>query len=221
MPRNWQALTQGEGFSNVMRLVHLAMRQDNIDQDAIRSALVKARRVEYEATLSKMAAEIGCDRSALVSEGDTLNELNQLSTVDAQSMINTYNYDLAVAIITIRTETPTANRHVYAKRLATWDSNRSEWKNKQVAMNTVLTSRSMAQRDFMRLNTNLEGKARLIGPDPAAEPICQGWLNRGLVPADVAADNPSPFHPNCPHSWEFSLGWIDDRDKDCEGLWMG
>lgn len=218
MPRDWQALTNSEGFSDVMKLVHLAARQDMVDQEAIRAQLVKARRREYETTITELAQSLGCDKQSIVREGEILNELNELSANDARSMVNTYNYDLAVAIIAIRTETPSANRNTYAARLRTWDANRAEWKNKQVAENTVLTARSLAQRDFARFN-NIEGKAQLVGPNPAAEPICQGWLNRGMVPIQVAINNPAPYHLNCPHSWQMIP--IKATKEECQDLWTG
>lgn len=218
MPRDWRELINSDGFSDTQRLVHLAMRLDSVDQESIRGQLVKARRREYETTITDMARSVGCDKQSIVREGEILNELNELSANDAQSMVNTYNYDLAVAIIAIRTELPTANRNTYAARLRTWDANRSEWKNKQVAVNTVLTARSLAQRDFMRFN-DIGGQAQLRGPAPAAEPICQGWLNRGLVDVQVAIDNPSPYHLNCLHVWEMELDQLD-RGR-CRDLWTG
>ena len=217
MPRNWRFLI--DDLPDVQKLVHLAMRQDRTDIQNIRSSLVKARRREYENTLNGLAKEAGCERSAMVSEGEILNEINALSKRDAESMTNTYNYDLGIAIIAIAKKTPTANRHVYAHRLSTWDTNRSEWKNAQVATNTVLTSKALAQRDFARFNTNIEGTAILVGPFPAAEPICEGWHRRGQVSIAVANANPSPFHPNCPHFWEQRIKKLG-RD-DCNDLWMG
>ena len=217
MPRNWQDLVSG--LSDVNKLVHLSMRQDSADTENIRSSLVKARRREYESELNSLAKSAGCSRSAMVSEGETLNEINDLSKQQADSMVNTYNYDLGIALIAIRTETPTANRHTYARRLAEWDKNRAVWKNAQVATDTVLNSKSLAQRDFMRFNTNVESTATLAGPNPAAEPICQGWLDRGKVPAQTAINNPSPFHANCPHPWEFTPKKLDKGE--CDSLWMG
>ncbi len=219
MPRDWQKLTNSDGFSNVMRLVHLAMRQDATDEQALRTELLKARRSEYEATLTELATGLGCTgRQGRLGEGPILSQLNETSEADAKSIVNTYNYDLAIAVIAIRTEVPTANRHVYAKRLQTWETNRDKWKNEQISLNTNLTARSLAQADFMA-NNPVEGTARLVGPDPAAEPICQGWLNRGNVPMETALANPSPFHFNCPHSWEYRLKKL--KKSECKDLWMG
>jgi len=219
MPPKWQALI--DSMTNVQRLVHLAMRYDMVQEEAIRAEILKARKREYEATLTEMAADVGCDsRRAMLSQGDLLTELNEASKADGQSMANTYNYDLGVAIIAISTETPTANRNTYAKRLQTWEGNRAKWKNPQVALSTSLSARTQAQRDFARFNPGLaDGEAVLIGPDPAAEPICQGWLNRGKVPAEVARRNPSPFHLGCPHFWEFALPKAEVGD--CRDMWLG
>ena len=219
MPRNWQSVVTGDNFSDVMKLVHLVFRQTTDNEEAIRAELVKARRREYEDTITALAAEAGCrDQRGRLTAGDELTELNELSRTDAESMVNTYNFDLAVAIMAIRTETPTANRHTMAKRLGTWETNRAKWKDAQVSLHTHLTARSAAQKAFMQ-NNGIDGAARLVGPNPAQEEICQGWLNRGEVPAQVAQANPSPYHPNCPHLWEYSID--KSTVDDCDTLWTG
>lgn len=217
MARDWSALV--DGMTDVQKLVHLVMRYDAVNEEAVRAQLLKARRKEYEATLTEMAAAAGCDNRAILGEGDILSELNDLSSADAKSIANTYNYEVGIAIIAIATETPTANRNTYAKRLRTWEENRGKHKDAQIAMNTNLTARTLAQRDFARFNRNATGQAELRG-GPAAEPICQGWLNRGRVPLQTAINNPSPFHMNCPHYWHF-LPAEQLSDDECADLWMG
>ena len=216
-PRDWQSLVDGE-FTDVQKLVHLVFRQTTDNEQAIRAELVRARRREYEDTLTAMLADSGCGGRGRLAEGPILSDLNEMSRTDAVSIVNTYNYDMAIALMAIRQENPRANRGLYAKRLDQWESKRAEWKNAQIALNVHLTARSRAQADFMR-NNGLDGRARLQGPDPAAEPLCQGWLNRGWVKSEVANSNPSPFHPGCPHAWHHE---IDKASVgDCEDLWTG
>jgi hypothetical protein len=220
MPRNWQAVVRSDEFTNVMRLVHLAMRQTEEQQESIRAALLKQRRREYEATLTEMARAAGCTgRRGRLDSGPILSELNEESKRDAESIVNTYNFDLGVAIQAVHTETPTANRFTYAKRLGDWERTRSKWKDPQVSMNTALTARSKAQEDFARFNPEaLEGTAILM-PRTAAEPICAGFVARGEVPGRVAIANPSPWHPNCPHVWIHQPAKIPR--EDCADLWLG
>jgi hypothetical protein len=219
MALDWKGLIQSEGFSNIMRLVHLSFRMDSQHQEAIRAELVRTRRRQYEASLTELAESAGCDRSALLSEGPILSELNEMSKTDAESIVNTYNYDLGLAIIAIKEETPTANRNVYAKRLGAWETQRAGWKDLQIATNTNLTARQQAQRDFFK-NNLVEATVKLIGPDPAAEPVCQAALDMGRVPVEVANEMDFPAHLNCVHT--FSDYKIKKLDKGkCAELWMG
>jgi len=217
MPQlDWRTLVAS--MTDVQKLVHLATRYDMVNEEALRAQLLKNRRNEYEATLNQLAAEAGCGRSAILSEGPVLSELNDLSRDDAMSIANTYNYELGIAILAISSDTPRANRFAYANRLAKWENRRAKHKDDQIATHTNLTARSLAQRDFNQFN-DIDGTAQLVGPNPAAEQICQGWLNRGMVTKQVAVNNPSPFHLGCPHVWDFTLKKLNR--EDCQDLWMG
>ncbi len=217
---NWQTIVRGDDFSNVMRLVHLAARMTDENVENLKAQLLRTRRRSFETELDRLSKTVGCDRKSIVDSGPELSAMSDLSATDAQSIVDTYNRDLALAVIVTRAETPRANRNTYASRLTKWDKNRSSWKDRQVAMQSVLDARSLAQKSFHELNPGLEGSAILIGPDPAREPICQGWLNRGRVDIQVAINNPSPFHLNCPHTWEITHTSKLNKDE-CRDLWMG
>lgn len=215
---DWQSLVQSEAFSNVMRLVHLAMRLDNFDEDRIRSDLLSSRRRAYENELTIQARRVGCSsRSGRLGNNESLTALNEDSKADAVSIVNTYNFDLAVAILNIKTETPTANRNTYVRRLGDWEEKRNAWKSEQIALNTEGTARAKAQADFYQFNA-IDGVAELK-PGQAAEPICQGWINRGEVPLREALNNPPPYHPNCPHVWRIKPERV--AAGECAELWMG
>lgn len=214
MPREWRPVV--DGMSDIQKKIHLAFRQTSDNVDATRRALLNARRREYEATITELAKLSGCgEKMGRLREGPTLTEINDMSRVEAEGIVNTYNYDLALAIVAIRESTPRANRYTYAKRLEAWHTNRAEAKDRQIAIHTNLTGRSLAQRDFAQLN-GLAGKARLMGPGPVC-PICQGWMMRGWVDIKVALRNPAPYHLNCPHWWDFKPEPVDD----CQELWVG
>lgn len=225
MPRNWQEVVQNEEFTPVQRLVHLAMRADAQQQSSIQASLLEVEKSSFETALTEMAKASGCtDRKGLLTDEGVLEQLNASSTEDSRSVVNTYNFDLATAIIGIRSMTPRANRFTYAKRLKEWDKNRSDWKSRQISMNSTLKARALAQAEFMSRNPDLDGFAILEGPNPAQEAICQGFLNRGRVPIQVALENPSPFHTGCPHTWRFvftRLGRKAQKDARCENMWLG
>jgi hypothetical protein len=216
VPRDWRSLV--DGFTPVQKLVHLAMRLDDFEVDRIKGQLLRTGRMAYENELTAQARLVGCkSRRGQLTSGPSLSALNDLYLQHATGIVNTYNYDLAGAILAIRSEVPTANRHVYARRLQGWDSRRKAWKNPQVEQSTTGYARAMAQRDFHRYN-NIDGVA-VLRPEAAACPVCAGWVARGEVNVRVAANNPPPYHPNCPHLWRVRPGRVPAGE--CADLWMG
>lgn len=214
--RNWQGRV--DDLPNVGKLVHLAMRMTDADVDRIKGELTKQRRRVYEDELTIQAARVGCPgRRGRLTAGPSLTELSDLSQRDAQSIVSTYNYDLSLAIEHIRAETPSANRHVYARRLAEWEQKRAQWKRAQISEYTEGTARALAQQDFHRFN-NMVGYANLK-PVEAVCPVCQGWVQRGDVPLHEAQNHPPPYHVGCPHLW---VTYPDQMPQsECPMLWMG
>lgn len=216
MARDWHSVV--EGMTNVQKLVHLAMRRDDFDAERVRTELLKVRRRAYEDELSIQAARVGCPgRSGRLENGAILSGLNEMCAEEAVGIGNTYNYDLAGAILNIAAEMPTANRYVYAKRLQVWEEKRTSWKALQIAEWTEGTARSRAQQDFYMLN-NIGGVAELM-PKSAVCPVCIGWVERGEVSLREAENNPPPYHLFCPHLWQTD----PDRvvKEECSLLWMG
>lgn len=213
---DWQAVVS-EKLSRVQALVHLAVRYDKTQTDAIRAELTKARQRAYNDELSIQARRAGCSRQGEMTGGPALSELDQASKDDAEAFANQYNADLAGAIIQIGSDTPTANRHTYAARLREWEGQRAEAKAGPLAGWAENTARSLAQQDFHG-NNKLEGSAHLE-PAEAKCPVCAGWVARGDVRLRVAMNNPGVFHFGCPH------GWVTDPEKisadECGELWMG
>ena len=208
-----------ERMSDVMRLVHLAYRRDSVDVEEWRGRILRMRRSAYEQELTIQAELVGCGGQAgRLGEGDILSEMNERSRDDAESIVNTFNYHLAAAIVNIRSEIPTANRHVYASRLQEWEQEYWGWKKPQIQQNSDIEARSQAQQDFYRFNGNLFGGGKLE-PTKAECPVCKGWVRRGIVPQQVALNNPPPYHPNCPHVWDLRPEQVPP--ESCPTLWMG
>jgi hypothetical protein len=217
MPRDWREQL-GE-LSRTQKIVHLAMRMDSTDVSRLRGELVKIRRRAYEQELSIQAGRVGCAGSTgRLTTGPALSSLNEMSQEDAESIVNTYNYDLAIAIQAIRSETPSANRNTYASRLREWETNRNSWKLPQIAQYTENTARSRAQADFYK-NNGIDGTA-VLEPGTAKCPVCQGWINRGEIPLKEAMKAPGNFHPNCPHLWTVNPAQKVKRGE-CADLWVG
>lgn len=216
MPREWEPVV--DDLTNVQKLVHLSMRQTADDIERIRGELLRTRRQAYEDELTIQAGRVGCPgRRGRLTTGPSLTELNNQSKEDAQSITNTYNYDLAFAAQHIASEVPTANRYTYAKRLGDWEAKRANWKKAQIAQYTTGTARALALSDFQRYN-DVQGYATLE-PKEAVCPVCIGWVKRGQVPLQEATNNPPPYHVNCPHNWLTKPGKVPKGE--CPNLWMG
>lgn len=216
MARDWQSLVAG--MPKVQQLVHFALRFAVFEVDRLRGELLRDGRRAYENELTRQARLVGCrSRRGDLSGGASLETLATTYQGHAESVVNTYNYDLAGAIIQIGSEVPTANRHVYAARLRGWEARRNAWKTPQIAESTVGHARAQAQADFYRFN-NIEGAA-VLRPEAAACPVCAGWVARGEVSVREATNNPPPYHPNCPHVWKVSPGKVSQGE--CRDLWMG
>ena len=216
MPRDWEV--RMSDLTPVQILVHLALRRDVIDIEEWKTSLLQQMRRIYEHELTAMAARVGCPgRSAMIGEGAILSELNDQAQEWATGICNTFNYDACSAIETIRSDVPTANRHVYAYRLKKWEAARNQWKIPQIAEFTEGWTRSKAQTDFKSHNGTV-GMARLV-PFHGVCPVCLAMIARGWMPLREALADSPPWHPNCPHTWEL------DPDKvppdQCPLLWMG
>lgn len=214
-PRQWEPLVAE--FSDVMKLVHLAMRRDATDIASIANELFKEKRQAYEDGLTAQAANAGCAGRKGVMPNDILTMAHDEANSEAASIANTYNYDLAVAIRHIRTETPSANRHLYAKRLLEWEAVRDEWKSQQIALWNQTKWTNIAFQDFLAHNPQLKNGYAILQSKRTVCKICQYWASRGKVPLAEASRIEFPAHINCPHYWETHY----KGKVNCEELWMG
>ena len=216
MPLDWPSVVAT--MTDVQKLVHLAMRQDAIDEDRTRTELLKQSRRIYEEELTIQAARAGCPgRRGRLGNGSILTQVNGLCKEWAKSVTNTYNYDLAGAILNIASETPTANRNTYARRLQEWDANRTAQRAPLIAQYTEGAIRALAVQHFYQYNGAM-GYA-VLEPSTAVCPVCQGWIDRGKVPLHVAMNHPPPYHFRCPHSWTTYPDGV--APEQCPMLWMG
>jgi len=153
----------------------------------------------------------------MIGEGAILSELNDQAQKWATGICNTFNYDACSAIETIRSDVPTANRHVYAYRLKKWEASRNQWKIPQIAEFTEGWTRSKAQTDFKSHNGTV-GRAKLF-PTHGVCPVCLAMIARGWIALQEAMADSPPFHPNCPHNWEIEADKV--APDQCPLLWMG
>ena len=216
-PRDWRVAV--DGFTRVQMLVHLAARMQPEDAGDIQIQCFKQKRESYEDELSVQAANVGCAGRKGVTPPSTLPKMMEEARVEALGIINTYNYDLALAIGHIRAETPTANRYVYAKRLADWEDTRNEWKSKQIMLWNTVDWQDNAVRDFLANNPQLQdgGYAEVL-PKATVCDVCAYWVKQGKVKISRMEEQKFPAHINCPHTWHVHY---KRRKVDCSKLWVG
>ena len=220
---DWQTIVDGWTASrpsrvNVRVLVHLAMRQDQVDSNLVQEEVFREKRQAYENELTAQATAVGCKGQG-VADGATLNEMHDQANEESVGITNTYNYDLANYIDTVRAANPKANRNTYVKALTEWHSDRASWKNLQVSLVNQVTWKSRAAADFVNFNS-LAGTAKLVPSSHAVCAICKMWIARGDVPIAEAAPvmEAWPPHPNCVHTWQLN---VDKKNVRCENLWLG
>jgi len=206
-------------FSKVGQLAYMMAEMDESDSQYLSATWFRQMVTAFESEVSKQAEASGCPgyRRRLVNNG-ILTVLGDLARSTAESVVSTYNRDLAFAIEAIRSETPTANRYTYASRLRKWSTKRSGWKDPQVAQQIEGQARAMAQQEFYARNLRKTGYA-ILRPRTAVCPVCQGWINRKWVPLQTALNAPPPYHVNCPHKWDTRPNQVPPGG--CRDLWMG
>ncbi len=209
----WQEIVAADDFTVVMALVHETIRMNEVDITVLASQLFDARKTEFDDAISDYLAQMDRGGRGNLTDKKQLAKMRLQSELDASRIAATYNSDLAVSIKKIKSSVPRANRYTYASGLRAWEAERRAWKITQIALHTLMTTRDDALKTFSDKN-NLTPDVELF-PRKAAEPICVGWINRGVLPYEIAKNNDSPFHVGCLHFWR---PIFSPTDKD---LWAG
>ncbi len=213
--RQWESLT--DDFSEVMDLALSRMRWGAIEVSQFEAEISQLMTAEITEQIGEELAVIGCGaRSAHVTSPTILENIQREAHTAAVSIVDTYNRDLAYAIQAIRTETETANRNTFIKRLSEWADAREQWKNDQISQMAIIGAKSYAVREFVRQN-KVTAQAYVGGPRPAAEEECQALIDGEPYDADKLPAE-FPIHINCPHYWDIREA---QTALDCEEVWAG
>ena len=214
-------------MSILQRLVYAAANWGTVKANRMQAELLSARVKAYNDELTIQAQHSGCSgRVGRLTNADIIDRLNQTSQNDAESIVNTFNYFLAIEIARVgQTQTGPVRRILpvlrlpeYIRAIRDWSQSYWAWKKPQITTMTDNSARARAQQDFYVQNRSIAGTAKLE-PTTAVCPVCQGWIARGIVPLRVALNNPGPFHVGCPHIWDTRPDKI--AQDDCGVLWMG
>lgn len=214
--RDHRPITSAEDFNAVMQLLFQAYSMTEANQTLIQEEIAKQKQAAYEDELTKMATLAGCAKNG-IADMYTAQSIQDESGEEAFGIVETYNFELANAIIDAYNNNPTAGRNEFYDALEKWNNTRAEWKSIQISMHNEQEWRAQAQMDFTTYN-DLTGWAEVL-PKNAAEPVCQDLADRGRMPIVEAQQYMAvwPPHLNCPHYWDVHPGQI----ADCGDMWLG
>lgn len=222
---DWKALVAT--MTRVQKLVHLASRWTGDDRGELERRIFDEGRITYRDTMQQQLNKWGCagQRAVVPSTGAELTALKDRAKFAAESVTNTYNLNLARAIIQIGEVTPTANRNTYGFRLfyqpGGWDAKYWEDKSDEVAKTESMTMVNAAIADFYDRNGDLLVPTANILPIAAVCPICQNFVkgNPYRSVQDIYRRFVIPPHPNCPHRAVVHAKRL--RPQECRLLWAG
>jgi len=217
-------------MSDVQRRVWDDAKLGAADAAAWADQLAESNGDIVDSTLQDLAVRHGC-RANQVDVGGRVTETVERAAADsAASIVNTYNYDLARAILQIGEATPTANYRTYRTRLLgdtpnsiyagldNWGSQAGTRKMVQIATTETNTAINMITQQFYRRNSELDGQAFLL-PLTAACPICQAGVDGNPYRSvrAVYQAGPWPAHPECVHYPKVQTA----QAGDCSEMWLG
>lgn len=218
MPVN--ALAAFRTLNNDQKQVYAKYRHTKKTTEQVAQLLFQHRVAAWETQIKELLTGVGVtDRQVSLTNQAVRSRILKASRIDAGSISNTYNYELATFIKNSGPENP--NAFVNAWRMV-----RANHKSEQITTWTVNTAKAEAAKEFFKKNRKYLpkniGYARVVGPR-AKEMICAGWMSRGKIPIDELLNNPPPYHLNCPHSIRYMVRkipfWTRWRVED--KLWAG
>lgn len=204
-------------LTNLQKTILLLYSMQDSDITSLEGELLTALKRAWKTALTEKARQYGCNKQGRDPSRGDLDDLKRMASEDAKSIAATYNRELENRIIGLYKSNPRANRYYYIDNLEAWANQRSQYKTRQISVQTEQKARVLAQ-DAFRLNNGLRGKLyRYVGPPPISE-ICQRRTAMGLVSESTARQNPTPAHPGpCVHEW---VEQIDERIP-CDEIWVG
>jgi hypothetical protein len=218
--RNWRPLV--DQMSNVQVWVHLSLRYGIDDEEDRAKLLFSQSRRDYESAIREEVKGLGCmdPGRVILQEGTELKELSDRAKWAASSIANTYNYDLAQAILQVGRDAPRANRNVYYYRLSQWEQARAERKEPQINKTETAWAMNRAKEAFHKYNAIL-ARAE-VWPYPTVCPVCAEYVAANPYSSmdELYRRCELPAHVGCPHHGRPLLDRKLTREE-CAGLWTG
>lgn len=179
--------------------------------------LMEQAKRAWRTALTEKAREYGYRGPVRDPSMGDLAYLRDLCRQDAESIAATWNKDAARQLQKLYAANPKGNRYYYAKNMEAWAKQRSEWKSRQIALNTEQQARSYAQDRFRQENGLRGGMYVLVGPPPVCGD-CVDLYGRGPVNQRTVDHYRMPLHGGCDHEWKELKGPKAPPPAD---LWVG
>jgi hypothetical protein len=206
---------------DLRRIIVLVYQWGAEEEQPLAQEIKTIRYRAYQQKMAELAREVGCPNAvnrAGPPRRESKREIDQVSELDAKSIVETWNRDVENQVATLYRQNARGNRYYYYKRMEEWARARARWKDPQIALMNSQMARNLARQDFDRWNGHLLTPAfRFTGPPPR-EQVCAELMAAGVVDETVVRRNPTPIHIGCPHEWTRVAGRGAVR---CEELVFG
>lgn len=207
------------GRTKLQRIIALAFRMHDEDEDQLYAQLRDQRIGAYRAELADQAAKLGRRGVEVpMPSGDALAWIEAQCRRDAASIVQTYNRQMERQLTQMIEDNALRNRYQWGAAVNRWADARAATKDREIALNTDGTARTYAREQFVHVN-ELEQyvQGRLEGPPPVCE-TCTNAAAAGWVDADYMKRYPMPNHLRCEHGYRTRYVVPPDVAQE---LWIG
>lgn len=204
-------------MSELTRIISLMYRMTDDDERRLFDDLVNMRVVMYQTAIEREARRYGNNLDANPPSGRDYAEIRRMSERDAASIVRTYNRDVERQVERLYAQNSRGNRNYYASNMERWASQRTTWKQAQIALNTDTTTTEYARRRWFEENFDSGLKWRMVGGAAVCKD-CISIMAKGTLTQQFVDSHPCPRHYNCIHAY----APINPRRRaDRDTVWMG
>lgn len=186
--------------SELVTIISFIYEMNEEDQQQIEDEILRTRAAAWQAAVQAEARRLGYQGTVNPPRGRDLEQLRRQSREDAISIRRTHNKAVRNQVQRLYDQNPRGNRNYYAKNMETWYVDRDDYKARQIALNTEQTGFFNGKETFIEVN-GLEGGTYVYDGASPVGPICKERFAKGRANWRYVRNNPTPAHPNCPHSW--------------------
>lgn len=186
--------------SQLIQTLSLLYEMDASEVQALADEILSLRTKAWQRGIENEATKYGFSGSAKPPRGGDLADLRRQSLEDARSIRNTLNQELRRRLTDLYTANPKGNRNYYNKNIGDWLAQRDPYKAQQIALYSEQTARTRAREIFRNVLGIRGGEFIYDGVAPVGK-VCIERFALGVVDENYTDANPTPAHPNCPHSW--------------------